>query len=257
MDETAPTTLSGAVYARLRQEIVEGALEPGGKLQIGIVSARYGVTSTPVREALSQLASEGFVLRREQCGFSVAGTSSAELQELTRTRCWVEETALRQAMLHATPSWREGIATALHRLSHINRSTDEAVLRENVAWEGAHRAFHGALLATCPSRFLTAFCAQLSDHAMRYRRLAMTGAYPHRDILVEHCAIADAVLSGDADAAVDVLLSHYRRTAAIVIALTSADAAGAGKISWARPAVQERSLSSRRVRLSVSDGSRS
>ncbi len=231
MDDTAPTTLSGAVYARLRQEIVEGALEPGGKLQIGIVSARYGVTSTPVREALSQLASEGLVLRREQRGFSVASTSSAELQELTQTRCWVEETALRQAMLHATPAWQAGIATALDRLSNIKRSTDEAVLRENVAWESAHRAFHGALLATCPSRFLTAFCAQLSDHAMRYRRLALTGAYPHRNILAEHHAIAAAVLSGDADAAVEVLLLHYRRTASIVTVLTFSDAVEAGEIS--------------------------
>lgn len=231
MDDTAPTTLSGAVYARLRQEIVEGALAPGGKLQIGIVSARYGMTSTPVREALSQLASEGLVLRREQCGFSVANTSSAELHELTQTRCWVEETALRQAMLHATPAWQEGIAAALHRLSNIKRSTDDAVLRENVAWESAHRAFHGALLATCPSRFLTAFCAQLSDHAMRYRRLAVTGAYPHRNIMLEHRAITDAVLSGDADVAVDMLLSHYRRTAAIVIALTLADPVALDKIS--------------------------
>lgn len=216
MDEIAPTTLSGAVYARLRQEIVDGALEPGGKLQIGVVSARYGVTSTPVREALSQLASEGFVLRREQRGFSVADASSAELQELTQTRCWVEETALRQAMLHATPAWEEGIVLALHRLSRTARSTDEAVFRENGAWEGAHRVFHMALLATCPSRYMTAFCAQLSDHATRYRRLAETAVYPGRDILAEHRTIADAVLSGDANAAVDLLTSHYRRTASIV-----------------------------------------
>ena len=216
MGNSAPTTLSGAVYARLRQEIVDGALEPGGKLQINVVSARYGVTSTPVREALSQLASEGFVLRREQRGFSVANASNAELQELTRTRCWVEETALRQAMTHASPDWEEGIVLSLHRLSRTKRSTDEAVFRDNSAWEVAHRVFHAALLATCPSRFMTDFCAQLGDHATRYRRLAMTAVYPHRDILAEHRAIADVVLSGDADAAVDVLTSHYRRTADIV-----------------------------------------
>ena len=216
MGDSAPTTLSGAVYARLRQEIVDGALQPGGKLQIGVVSARYGVTSTPVREALSQLTSEGFVLRREQRGFTVADASSAELQELTRTRCWVEETALRQAMLHATPAWEEGIVLSLHRLSRTKRSTDEAVFRDNSAWEVAHRDFHAALLATCPSRFMTTFCAQLGDHATRYRRLAMTAVYPHRDPLAEHRAIADAVLAGDADAAVEVLMSHYHRTADIV-----------------------------------------
>lgn len=216
MNDTPPTTLSGAVYARLRQEIVDGALEPGGKLQIGAVSARYGVTSTPVREALSQLSSEGFVLRREQRGFTVADASSAELQELTQTRCWVEDVALRQAMLHATVAWEEAIVLALHRLSRTQRSMDQTVFDENAAWEGAHRTFHMALLATCPSRFLTAFCAQLGDHARRYRRLAMTAVYPNRDILAEHRAIAHAVLSGDADAAVAVLTSHYRRTASIV-----------------------------------------
>ena len=204
------------MYARLRQEIVDGTLSPGGKLPIGIVSARYGVTSTPVREALSQLVSEGFVLRMEQRGFTVATATSDELRELTDARCWVEEVTLRQAMLNPSQAWEEGIVLTLHRLSRTARSTDAATFKENPAWEGAHRLFHMAILAACPSRFLTAFCAQLSDHATRYRRLAMNAVYPHRDILAEHSALAAAVLSGNADGAVDVLTSHYRRTASIV-----------------------------------------
>ena len=226
MEQGGPQTLSTTVYARLRQEIVNGTLEPGGKLRISVVSARYGVTSTPVREALSQLASEGFVQRREQRGFTVAAASEPELQELTQTRCWVEEVALRQAMLNAAPAWEEGIVLTLHRLSRTARSTDTATFQENPAWESAHRAFHMALLAACPSRFLLDFCAQLSDHAMRYRRLAMTAVYPNRDIMAEHRAIADAALSGQADAAVDVLTTHYRRTASIVAGAGASQAAG-------------------------------
>lgn len=226
MEQGGPQTLSATVYARLRKEIVDGTLEPGGKLRIGVVSARYGVTSTPVREALSQLASEGFVRRWEQRGFTVAAASEPELQELTQTRCWMEEVALRQAKLNATPAWEEGIVLALHRLSRTARSTDAATFQENPAWEGAHRAFHMALLATCPSRFLLDFCAQLSDHATRYRRLAMTAVYPNRDIMAEHRAIADAALSGQANAAVDVLTAHYRRTASIVAGAGSSQAAG-------------------------------
>ena len=209
-------TLSATVYTRLRQEIVDGTLEPGGKLRIGAVSARYGVTGTPVREALNQLASEGFVLRRAQRGFTVAAASEPELQELTETRCWVEEVALRQAMRHATPAWEDGIVLALHRLSRTRRSTDASVFQEEPDWEPVHRAFHRALLATCPSRFLLEFCARRGDHATRYRRRAMRAAYPNRDVGAEHRAIADAVLSGNADAAVDALTTHYRRTARIV-----------------------------------------
>lgn len=226
MEPAGPQTLSATVYARLRQDIVDGTLDAGGKLHIGMVSARYGATSTPVREALSQLASEGFVQRREQRGFTVAEASEPELQELTETRCWVEEVALRQAMLHPTPEWEEGIVVALHRLSRTKRSTDAAVFQENPAWEPVHRAFHRALVATCPSRFLLDFCARLGDHATRYRRLAMRAAYPNRNIGDEHRAIAEATLSGDADAAVDVLTTHYRRTAKIVAGVRSKQVAG-------------------------------
>jgi GntR family carbon starvation induced transcriptional regulator len=225
VEERGPQTLSATVYARLRQEIVDGTLAPGGKLRIGVVSARYGVTSTPVREALSQLASEGFVRRWEQRGFTVAAATEPELQELTRTRCWVEEVALRQAMLHATPAWEEGVVLALHRLSRTPRSLEATTFQENPAWEAVHRAFHMALLATCPSGYLRNFCAQLSDHATRYRRLAMNAVFPARDIGAEHRAIADAALSADADTAVDVLTTHYRRTASIVAGAQASQAA--------------------------------
>ena len=160
----------------------------------------------------------------EQRGFSVATATGNELRELTDARCWVEEVALRRAMLNPSPAWEEGIVLALHRLSRTARSTDAVRFKENPAWEGAHRRFHMALLAACPSRFLTAFCAQMSDHATRYRRVAMTAVYPNRDILAEHRAIADAVLSGNADGAVDVLTSHYRRTASIVANTDGLDA---------------------------------
>ena len=211
-----PATLSAAIYARLRQDIVDGALPPGDKLRIDSVCSRYGATATPVREALGQLASEGFVLRREQRGFTVAEASDAELRELTDTRCWVEGLALRQAILHATDAWEEGIVLAFHRLSRIPRSTDDQVFRENPAWEGAHRSFHGALIATCPSRYLIEFCRQMGDHATRYRRLAMGAVFPHRDVASEHRAIIEATLNRDADRAVAALESHYRCTAGIV-----------------------------------------
>src|SRR5277367_639811 len=110
-----PATISAAVYARLRADIVEGAFVPGSKLRIDEMCARYGATSTPVREALNQLASEGFVRRREQRGFSVVEASAAELEELTNTRCWVEAIALREAIHHRTVAWEEALVLAFHR----------------------------------------------------------------------------------------------------------------------------------------------
>ncbi len=209
-------TLSGQVYAKLRRDIVDADLPPGGKLRIDTLCERYSVTSTPVREALNQLASEGFVLRREQRGFLVATASLTELAELTQTRCWVETIALREAILHRTTAWDHNLRAAWADLEGTPRSTDAGRFVENPQWEPAHRRFHAALVATCPSHWLVTFCGQLSDHATRYRRLAMSAVFPRRNVTKEHKAILDAALSGQVAAAVAALEAHYRRTAGIV-----------------------------------------
>src|SRR5204862_6330334 len=103
--QPAPATLSSACYARLRGDILQDALPPGRKLRIEEACARTGATSTPVREALNQLAKEGFVQRREQRGFMVAEVSAAELAEMTDTRCWVGPIALREAIVHRSQCW--------------------------------------------------------------------------------------------------------------------------------------------------------
>jgi GntR family transcriptional regulator, carbon starvation induced regulator len=219
----APTTLSSAAYVRLRRDILQGALPPGQKLRIEEACARTGATSTPVREALNQLAMEGFVERREQRGFVVAEVSAAELTELTDTRCWVEPIALREAIAHRNEAWEEAIVLSFHRLARTERSVDPLTFRENPDWEATHGAFHTALIATCPSRFLIDFCRRLSDHAVRYRRLAMSAAYRKRDTAAEHRALMEAAIDGRADDAAELLIAHYRRTASFVRAGESVD----------------------------------
>jgi GntR family transcriptional regulator, carbon starvation induced regulator len=216
MPDAPATTLSSAAYARLRHDILQGALPPGQKLRIEEACARTGTTSTPVREALNQLAMEGFVERREQRGFVVAEISAAELTELTDTRCWVEPIALREAIAHRTQTWEEALVLAFHRLARTDRSIEVTTFRENPDWEQTHGAFHQALIATCPSRFLIDFCRRLSDHAVRYRRLAMSTAYRRRDVTAEHRGLMEAAIDGRANDAAERLIAHYRRTASFV-----------------------------------------
>ena len=111
--------------------------------------------------------------RREQRGFYVAEASHTELEQLTHTRCWVEPIALREALAYSTIAWEEQLVLTCHRFSRADRSIGAWHIKENPEWEKAHRGFHAALIATCPSRWLVDFCLLLSDHAACYRNLSM------------------------------------------------------------------------------------
>jgi len=216
-------TRMGQTHARIRSDIVRGVLAPASKLLIEEMCDRYGVTSTPVREALSQLTTEGFVQRIEQRGFFVASISFDALRELTDTRCWIEEVALRQSLAHRTRGWEDTLVLATHHLSRTPRSLDAEVFQANPEWEIAHRRFHMSLIAACPSRWLLDFCERLFDHASRYRAVSMSMIFPLRDVGTEHRALMDAAVMGPVEEAVQLLSSHYRRTTQIVTELVLDD----------------------------------
>jgi DNA-binding GntR family transcriptional regulator len=210
-------TRTGTVYGLMRQDILCGRLAPATKILIDDMSRRYGVTSTPVREALNQLSTEGFVQRIEQRGFFVAEASKSELRELTNTRCWVEAIALRESLAHRTVQWEEELVVAGHRLFRVDRSRNPDVFEDNPDWELAHRQFHLALIGACPSRWLLDFCSLMTDHAARYRHLSMSVVYPAREVSKEHKALMETAIDGPAERAIEMLMEHYRRTADIIL----------------------------------------
>ena len=215
--EANGATLASDVYSRLRNDILSGLLPPGEKLRSEYLRERYSVGNSPMREALNRLSSDGLVVREDQKGFHVANVSRSELQELVRTRCWLEEIALRESMANGGTEWEENLVLAFHRLSRVPRSSDERTYSANPEWETRHRDFHLALIGASGSRWLEVFCRQLNDQADRYRQFAVAASYPKRNELDEHRSIFDAAIEGDADAAVKYLHGHYQRTSEIIL----------------------------------------
>lgn len=121
----APATRTLAAYESLRHDIVTGILAPGAKLKIESMCDRYGAGSSPIREALNRLYAEGLVSLHEQRGFRVRTVSVDELQELARTRCLVNEIAVREAILRGDAKWEEGIVLAFHRLMRARKELKE------------------------------------------------------------------------------------------------------------------------------------
>lgn len=213
--DIAPATAVEAATLRLRDEIVAGALPPEARLRLRDLAARTGYGATPLREALSRLAAEGFVVFEGQKGFSVPPVTRAHLLDITASRQFVEPEALRQAMQAGDAAWEDEIVASLSLLGReVERRTADPAWLDT--YEAKHHRFHRALVAACPLVSLRAFCDELYMQTTRYRRLMKAAAHDWPRMVAAHQRLADLVLARDA-AAQQALHDHIGSTAKRVL----------------------------------------
>ncbi len=224
LDRTGHPSLRSAIRNALRNEILDGQLEPGTLLSIKDLQARFRVSSSAVREALCQLASSGLVHAEEQRGFRVAPVSIADLEDVTNSRAELEVFTIRDAIANGDVEWESQLLAAFHTLIKAPKSTTE--------YARAHKAFHDLLVSPCRSEWMKRFRKTLQDHSDRYRRLATNHNDDGRDIDGEHRALMTAALERDADRAAQLISEHVHRTARVLArhGLTTADRHGLGTV---------------------------
>jgi len=221
VESRAPSggTLTTVVSDRLRADILNGRRAPGTKVRLEELKVEFGVSWSPIREAVTRLAAEGLLQAEDQRGYRVAPASRGDLAEVLRLRVLLEPMALQQAIEKGTDEWEAGILTGHHLLGKVEdqRSTggSEGVAAE---WETRHRGFHDALISGCASPILLQFCHMLHDMNDRYRRIFLQAHAFDRDVASEHKAILDATMARDASKAAGLLKSHIERTGRNILA---------------------------------------
>jgi GntR family transcriptional regulator, carbon starvation induced regulator len=211
---SVPSTLTEALQDRLRQDIILGALKPGAKLKLEILSKSYDVSVNTMREALSRLAADGLVIIEGQKGFTVLPVSLEDLRQITEMRQLLECHALRQSIARADLDWEARVAGAHHKLSKVEALVETEPERYGDVWERYNQEFHSALIGNCHSRWLLSFHKAMYDHSRRYRMLSLkTKPFPRAQSAKEHRKILDAALARDADKASELLALHILKGA--------------------------------------------
>lgn len=203
-------TLASAICDRVRADIRSGRLEPGAKLRLEDLRSEFGVSWSPVREALSRLVAEGLIGTEGSRGYRVAPVSKAGLAEVIRLRSLLEALALRESIERGDDAWEAELLAAHHRLSKLEDNRWDPANKEE--WELWHRKFHDALISACNSPILLQFCAQLHDIHDRYRRIFLSTHKLDRDVAGEHRTLMKATLARDTQSACDILQGHIERT---------------------------------------------
>lgn len=220
----ADATLVEKAYALLRQAIVRGALLPGEKLKIDLLQKEYGISSSPLREALNRLTAENLVTAEGNRGFRVAPISLDDLEDLVGMRIVLEREAVEASIAEGGDDWEARIVAAFYRLEREEKRIFEENVPLNEEWSQRHRDFHMALLGGGRSKRLANMCASLFDQAERYRRLSASVRKRAHNKSDEHKRLMEAVLSRDPVLATARLREHVQKTAQNIASAMKAQA---------------------------------
>jgi DNA-binding GntR family transcriptional regulator len=196
---------SDAVYATLRDAIIEGVIEPQERLYEELLAQRFAVSRTPIREALLRLEAEQLVSRNARRGFIVRKITVAEVFEIYAVREVLDGLAARLAAVQASPP-------DIARLRWINEQLGTSVLDAEYGRTVAlNIQFHDVLCEIAHNSLLSQFAGNV--HA-RVRRFPRTEYYPGEAELAvpEHERIIQAIEQRDPYAAEQLARAHIART---------------------------------------------
>ena len=200
---TAKTRQEAAAEA-LREAIVDGVYAPGQRLRQQALAKQYGCSVIPIREALHQLAAEGFVVLDPQRGARVATFDGRMLEEIFEVRITLENIAVRRAAERMTPEVALQTRRILQRMERPGLSPAEWV---HLDWE-----FHDRLCACADQEFLRKLIANLRRQMEPYLRLDLAKVGTIGLGRREHRRILQACVRKDGDAAARHLVQHLQRT---------------------------------------------
>ncbi len=202
-------SLSESFAKKLRESILRGERELGGRLYLNDLQQEFGISLSPIREGLTRLAVEGLIVPAGKRGYVVSSVSEEEVSEVLELRLLLEPLALKKAVEHGGRDWEASVVVAAHRDAQLRKEPWDISMVER--WERCNRELHDALISGCPSQLLIQFCNALHDRSHRHRSLFHISKQSRPKQTEDHARIVEAALNRDADAAAKLMYEHIRR----------------------------------------------
>ena len=193
---------SAKIRDSLEQRIVEGELGNGKRLDETELSGFYGVSRTPVREALQRLAESGLAEHLPRRGTFVRSPSLSQLVEMFEVMAELECMAIRLAARRAT-------AHDIDALEKDNETCRAAVAANDTKkYYEVNARLHGRIYQMSGNSFLASEARRLHDRLRPFRRLQLGVRGRMEESMAEHDIILAALRDGDADRAMETMKKH-------------------------------------------------
>lgn len=199
----ARRNLREEITQTLRAAVISGELRPGVVYSAPSLAGQFGVSATPVREAMLDMANEGLVEIVRNKGFRVTELSEKDLDELSELRALIEVPTVRRIAEAGVPQ------SVLDELRPLATEIEEAAARRDlIDHVTADLEFHLRLLALAGNQHLVETVRSLRSRSRIYGLRSLAA----RDALVpsahEHAELLDLLATGDADGVEDLMRRH-------------------------------------------------
>jgi DNA-binding GntR family transcriptional regulator len=198
----APRTRTESLRLQIADEIVSGALEPGAPLDEQELAARFGVSRTPVREAIRQLSASGLVSVRPHRGAVVALPTPRQLHDMFEAMAELEALCAGMAARNMTVPERRALEALHHDLRGLVQKGDPARYHET------NEAFHAAIYAGSHNGYLAEITLMTRIRVAPFRRAQFRATGRLGGSYREHDLIVQAILRGDQQGAVEAMRAH-------------------------------------------------
>lgn len=202
MDNAPTTPLSEQLREKIEEGIVTGQYPPGTRMDEVELAEAYGVSRTPIREALIQLSAAGFIEKRPRKGWEVAAIPPGRLCEMFDVMAELEAMCGRLAARRATELEQRRIRAAHSACLGAKQANDPA------EYYRLNEVFHLAIYQASHNVFLCEQATALHRRLRPYRRLQLRVRNRMHNSFDEHEAIVQAIENGDSAAACECLRSH-------------------------------------------------
>ena len=202
--QASAQNLNETAYARIKDDIISCALQPGEEVSEGVLVARYGMGKAPIRSAMTRLRQEGLIQSRGRQGNVVSPVTLRDIQEIFQLRLVLDVTAVRLAAGKVDAKRLR----ALNEAAHASYPPGDAA--GQAAYLRANRAFHRYVAECAGNQRLVALVVALMEQHERIVHLGLALQRREHEFHHFHDDLVTALIEGDGERAAQLTETALR-----------------------------------------------
>lgn len=211
--------LTDYAYSSILDMILSSEIKPGERIREDLLAEKFGISRTPVREAINQLVQNGFVVNIKRKGLYCVKITKSELLDLLELRIALESISFNKCIDHATDEDIEYIKTIIddfnHKYNQILRDTDSFGSKEIAQLHNTYDVkFHVSIANISKSNRLIKYITEIENTLLIARQRIYRNTNEGKSIILlswkQHELMVESIQSRDKEAAINMLHSHLK-----------------------------------------------